>query len=209
MFTMRFAGVLVSASLAVALSGCGGETVTGANRPEPLVANLTDPAAVVSTFAASLERRDIDVYSALLDPAPVGDPNSFRYYPALTDFPWLPDSWDRDTELNRIAHLCDRTFVSEVTREIVDRIDIDADVLSVEELATSELAVRSTYRAEVLWAAARGASVDVELEFHLARDRDGFLRIRSIYETLPSGRSSGDEPGIAAMSWTQLKQMFF
>ncbi|MEZ5066948.1 MAG: hypothetical protein R3B81_19710 [bacterium] len=196
------------ALLAVALlAGCGKDSETNPNVPQPDPTDLTVPAEVVTAIETALNELDVDTYAALLEETPATRAEAgFRYYPQSSDvqnFPWMfPNGfWSRDEELDMIGNMCDPEFVSDVTQESVDSIDAQITVLSQQTLPSGEIEVTTSATITVLWAAQDGARCDARLMLLLAEDADGFLRVREMSELPLSGR-------VESSSWAPIKALY-
>ena len=123
----------------------------------------------VALFEWVWQNKNYDEYEQLLH-------TEFAYYPQntdLEDFPWMQgDSWSRAEELGIARNMFDPAFVSEVTQETIDSIDMDVTRLSQRNLIEPPGAVEVTCNmaVTVLWAAQDGARSDVLLVFTLVPD---------------------------------------
>jgi hypothetical protein len=172
--------------------------------------NLTDPVAVIDSHAAALGQKNLAAYTALLEPDPSTrsvEPG-FRFYPLDTDadqFPWMTgDFWGAADELQFIGNMFDPEFSG--AQPPVDTIDMSFTVLSQREVQAPLYEISITALITVLTAPDEGFSTDTKFIVLLAKQADGYYRIREIREVPRQSRGAG--AGVEEASWGAIKALY-
>lgn len=215
MRTALRATALVFVSAGLLFAGCGEEPAA----PEPqdprdpngtdIPIDVTDPDALLASWARALEARDLPVYSALL--AVPGDRGAddpgfvFDYQMDEIDcFPWAPcPRWDRSVELAIAGNMFSPGFQGGAPP--VQSISVTYDVLwngqsvDVTGAAAEELVVDAVITVrndpENAWTA------DTRLAFRVASDSGGHLRI-GYQKELPK------LTGRVGKLWGEIKELY-
>ncbi|MGQ0720621.1 MAG: hypothetical protein ACT4PE_03480 [Candidatus Eiseniibacteriota bacterium] len=171
--------------------------------------NLTDPAAVIGSHAAALGAKNLDAYTALLEPEPAGRSAEagFRFYPLDTDaaqFPWMTgDSWGAADELRFMGNMFDPEFSG--AQPPVDSIEMGFTILSQREVQAPLYEITIAALITVLTAPDEGFSTDTKFIVLLARQADGYYRIREIREVPRQLRGAA---AVAEASWGENKALY-
>jgi hypothetical protein len=190
---------LLASAIIPCMAGCLVPTDDPADRDAAEIStDVTDPAALIASYEQALDQSDFEAYVALLE-APAGPLSGFQFFPLpdddVSDFPWLEWDhwhWPYPVEVAAIRRLMDPNPEGRDTA--VTAIQADLDVLSKRVLegdwiVTTSASIRVFVGSEV------HCSTETRLEFQLAEDADGFLRIRSMRE-IDAGQSE---------TWAQIK----
>jgi hypothetical protein len=172
--------------------------------------NLTDPSTVVTSHAAALGARNLDAYMALLEPDATGRSVTpgFRFYPLDTDadlFPWMTGpSWGTADESRLIGNMFDPEFAG--NQPPVDSIDMAFTILSQREVEPGLQEVTISVLIMVLTAPDEGFTTDTKFIVLLAKQADGYYRIREMREVPRQSRAGAalDEEA----SWGQIKNLY-
>jgi hypothetical protein len=193
---------LLAFAVILSMAGCllPADDPAGGDAAE-IPTNVTDPAALITSYEQALDRSDFDAYVALLE-APGNQSSGFRFFPSRgideIDYPWITDPvWSYDDEVSAIRNLMNPRFQGR--EPAVSEIQADLRVLSTRALEREwEVTVSASIR--LLAGTELHRSTDTGLEFRLAPDVKGHLRVREMWE-----------PGLAAGqsgSWAEIKTAY-
>jgi hypothetical protein len=201
----RASTALLAALLPVlSLAGCSG---SGPTSPGSDLTNLTEPAALLAGQAAAISAMDAERYAALLEAPDDQGSGGFRYYPsagAIPSVPWLAgDSWNYDEETTIMGHLLDTGYVSDPLGGSVKRMEFTLQVDQATSGTGGTTLVNAVLQARVTMTQGPAITLAQPVTMELARDADGYYRIRSVHEL-----SSGGAAAAGVGSWTELMAAF-
>jgi hypothetical protein len=191
----------------IAVAGCAeGDRLVVDDGPM-IPTDVTTPAEAVESHVQALNSTDYDAYRAMLEKPDGSAGVGFRFHirsDDADDFPWLSGtSWGYDMEMELIHNMMDPAYAG-VTPPVEE---IEMAYTLLDERPVSDGLVRLTVDADItVLDGIDGWVTNTRLEMLLARDSDGFYRIRSVNEMPILVPASDQRPESA--SWGRIKAQY-